>query len=414
VQCLSSNFTLNHILSFPIIDHSLYLIITLGRSFLSVGLSSTLDHSFTLDPSSHLISLTPNLSILASDLSSHPHILTSSHPHILTSSHLIIPHIQSSLLLILNPTSITKCILTIGKFNHTADKVKHIHHFSSGPEYANIPGRVTINDLPSELILNITRFIPDSINSSECHVVWPIQEDFPRYNSCSLLQLALCSHTLHRLVEPVINERFHHGYTSTKGFLLFLVRILARPDLGRYVRVFHVDGTRAPDLGTIIEDNYNDPRHIYREDLDGRYRFDFDLSYFSAEDLRAVRKKIAEASTTTQETYEWTIGVEKGDLNALIALILTLTPNLQVLDIDMWIRPDSVPQILPRMLAQAGKLQRERQLGHPLALWGLKKVVVRYHHAPDLDNIVYRLISLLIIPSVEILSAIHECAGQRG
>ncbi|OBT70973.1 hypothetical protein VF21_10044 [Pseudogymnoascus sp. 05NY08] len=295
--------------------------------------------------------------------------------------------------------------------NHPRDNVKRTHHFSV-PEHATIPGRVTINDLPSELLLNIIKHIPDSINSGEGHVVWPIQEDFPRYNSCSLLQLALCSHSLHRLVEPVIYERFHHGYTSTKGFLLFLVRILARPDLGRYVRVFHVDSTRAPGLGTIMEDSYDDPRHEYREDHDGRYHSDFDLSYFSAEDLGAVRKKIAEASKTTQEAYEWIISVEKGDLNALIALILALTPNLQVLDIDMWIRPDSAPPILPRMLAQAGKLQRERQLGHPFALWGLKKVVVRYHHAPDLDNIVYRLISLLIIPSVEILCAIHENAGR--
>jgi hypothetical protein len=195
--------------------------------------------------------------------------------------------------------------------NHTRDNVKHIHHFSSGPE-ANIPGRVTINDLPSELILNIIKYIPDSINSGEGHVVWPIEEDFPRYNSCSLLQLALCSHSLRRLVEPVIYERFHHGRkTSTKGFLLFLIRILTRPDLGRYVRVFHVDGTRAPGLGTIMADSYDNPRHVYREDHDERYHSDFDLSYLSAEDLRAVGKKIDEASTTTQESYEWAISVKK-------------------------------------------------------------------------------------------------------
>ncbi|OBT62716.1 hypothetical protein VE03_07079 [Pseudogymnoascus sp. 23342-1-I1] len=287
---------------------------------------------------------------------------------------------------------------------YAADNLKRIHHFSSGPEYAEISGRVTINDLPSELIVRISKYIPDSIISGK---------DFPRYNSRSLLQLALCSRRFYRLVEPVIYERFHHGAeTSTKGFLMFLVRILARPDLGRCVRVFCVDGTKAPGLGIIMEDDHDEMCHIYMEFCHGHYDSDFDVSYFTVEDLKAVRKKIAEASTTTLECYEWAAGVEKGDLNAMIALILTLAPNLQVLDIDTWTRPDSVPPILTRMLAQAGQLQRERQLGQPFALWRLKKVVVRYHHASAMDEIIHHLISLLTIPSVEILSAIHEDAVE--
>ncbi|OBT84025.1 hypothetical protein VE02_07094 [Pseudogymnoascus sp. 03VT05] len=296
---------------------------------------------------------------------------------------------------------------------HPRDNVKHIHHFSI-PEHANIPGRVTINDLPSELLLNIIRYIPDSINSGEGHVVWPIQEDFPRYNSRSLLQLALCSHYFHELTDPILYERFHHGTkTSTKGFLLFLKRILSRPDLGRSVRIFHMDGTEAPGLGVIIEEDYEDKYSTYKEDYDGYYDSDFDLSCFTAEDLKDVRKKIAEASTTTLECYEWAMAVEKGDLNALIAPILTLTPNLQVLDIDMWTRPDSVPPILTRMLAQAGQLQRERRLGHQFALWGLNKVMVRCYHALDVDDVIHHLTALLTIPSVEILCAIHEDGAEN-
>lgn len=105
-----------------------------------------------------------------------------------------------------------------------------------------------------------------------------------------------------------------------------------------------------------------------REETHEFYHSDFDVGCFTANVFKAIRKRIAEESTTTQDRYEWEVGVKEGDLNAMIALILTLTPNLQVLDIDMWTRPDTEPSILTRMLAQAGQLQRERQFGHPFAL----------------------------------------------
>ncbi|KFY47045.1 hypothetical protein V494_00220 [Pseudogymnoascus sp. VKM F-4513 (FW-928)] len=83
-------------------------------------------------------------------------------------------------------------------------------------------------------------------------------------------------------------------------------------------------------------------------------------------------------------------------------------PNLEVLDIDIWTNLDRGPSILMRTLDQAGRLQRERQLGHPLALWGLKKIVVRYYYNSNVQNIVLHLLSLLIIPSVESLCATDQ------
>lgn len=300
---------------------------------------------------------------------------------------------------------------------YPAKKLKHIHHFSSVPECANNPGRVTINDLPSELIVNIIRHVTNSIIDSdyvgdpnEDGVDSSIRKDFPLYNSRSLLQLALCSRYFHQLVEPILYERFHYNAQApTKGFLMFLVRILARPDLGRWVRVFHVDGTQGPGLGMVMDGNWYEFEG-YTEDYKDCFKSDFDVCCFTAEDLKAARKKIAEVGTTAKECYEWAMDVEKGDLNAMIALILTLTPNLRVLDIDIWTHPDSEPPILTQILGQTGRLQRERQLGHPLAFWGLKKVVVRYYYDIHIDNIVHHLIPLLTIPSVETLCTIDQNA----
>ncbi|KFZ09383.1 hypothetical protein V502_08788 [Pseudogymnoascus sp. VKM F-4520 (FW-2644)] len=296
-----------------------------------------------------------------------------------------------------------------------AEKKKRIHHFGPVPEFefANIPGRVTFNDLPSEVIIDIARHVAAGVDRSKIYGSYGY--DFPRYNSCFLLQLALCSRRLHHLVEPVLYERFHHGaMTSGKGLQLFLLRILARPDLGRCVKIFHVDDTRAPILGFIFSDDEDDNTYTFTEECVDLYETDFeDVICFTAEGLEAAGRKITEASTTTQESSEWVAGVEKRDLNAMIALILTLTPNLQVLDIDMWTRPDSVPAILTRMLGLVGQLQRERQRGNPLALWGLKKVVVRYLLASDFEIATHHLLSVLTIPSVEILCAIHEEAASN-
>lgn len=300
---------------------------------------------------------------------------------------------------------------------YPAKKFKRIHHFSSVLECANIPGRVTINDLPSELVVNIIRHVTNSIINSgyvgcshRDDIDSSIRKDFPLYNSRSLLQLALCSRYLHRLVEPIIYERFHYNAQApAKGFLLFLKQILARPDLGEWIRVFHVDGTQAPGLGMVIDEEQN-ILEFYTDNNKDDYKSDFDLCCFTAEDLKAVRKKIAEAGTTTGECYEWAMGVEKGDLNAMIALMLTLTPNLQVLDIDMWTHPYPLPSILTRMLDHTGRLQRERQLGNPLALWSLKEVVVRYYCNTYLEKTVHHLMSLLMIPSVEILCTIDQNA----
>ncbi|KFX98238.1 hypothetical protein V490_02388 [Pseudogymnoascus sp. VKM F-3557] len=303
-----------------------------------------------------------------------------------------------------------------------AKKLKRIHHFGSVPEYANIPGRVTINDLPPELVINIARNVANSIINSgyvsdryqneEEKDSLSLKKDFSLYNSRSLLQLGLCSRHFHRLVVPVLYERFHYNaQASTKGFVLFLIRILTRPDLGRWIKIFHVDGAQAPGLGMVLDRGDEFDCDPYRGTLDVIYKSDFDVRWFKVEDLQATRKKIAEVCATARDCYEWAMLVEKGDLNAMIALVLTLAPNLQVLDIDMWTYPRPLPSIITQILGQSGRLQRERQLEHPLAFFGLKNVVVRYYYDTDMKHTIHHLISLLMIPSVESLCVTDQSAA---
>lgn len=304
-----------------------------------------------------------------------------------------------------------------GEAVDTTQKLKRIDHFNSVSEYANIPWRVAIDGLPSELIVNIARHISNIVNNVEISVGYFTGEDLPRYNSRSLLQLALCSRYLHRVVEPVLYERFHYSpKTSAKGFQLFLTRILARPDLGKWVRVFHVDDTEAPNLGMLSGGllDYEEYYHYY-------YKTRFDVRQFTPEEMKATQKKIAETGMTDAECHWWALGVERMDLNAMIALVLTLTPNLEVLDIDMWTRPVGPQQLTP-MLDLIGRLQRERELGHPLALWGLKRVVVRYCYDENMadihgttvagygPDIILDIVSLLMIPTVESLCASNQIA----
>lgn len=148
--------------------------------------------------------------------------------------------------------------------------------------------------------------------------------------------------------------------------------------------------------------DYEEYYHYY-------YKTRFDVRQFTPEEMKAIQKKIAETGMADAECHWWALGVERMDLNAMIALVLTLAPNLEVPDIDMWTRPVGSQQITP-MLDLIGRLQRERQLGHPLALWGLKRVVVRYYYDENMadihsaaatgygPDIILDIVSLLMVP----------------
>jgi hypothetical protein len=247
--------------------------------------------------------------------------------------------------------------------------IRQAHSSTTSSVTAITPGRVTINNLPNEVIVSIIRHVPAYAKS-----------DFPVVPHCqhSLLQLALCSRSLHALVEPILYEYFHHNDKSPVcAVQLFLRMILVRPDLAQQVK----------GIRTMASDSEYD---------DGR----LDVSCFKVEDWARIRNKIEEVDGSTQERDEWVKDLEKGHWEAMAALILTLTPNLRILKFKEWPYDDSPYPNLMRTLSRARQLQVERQAENQFALWNLNKVM-QNHYDTEGGLSIDQLAPLLAIPSVK-------------
>ncbi|OBT68290.1 hypothetical protein VE03_02399 [Pseudogymnoascus sp. 23342-1-I1] len=148
-------------------------------------------------------------------------------------------------------------------------------------EFTYVPGNVTIDDLPDELIISIARFITMGINADARS-----GPDMDAAN-LSLLTPSLCSHRFHSLAEPK-----------------FLIRLLTRPDLGRRVRFIHW------------------------EDILG---YAFPVTCFGEEGWKTARNRIMGLYESPTERDAWDETVEEVGLEAIVALLFVLTPNLEEL-----------------------------------------------------------------------------------
>src|SRR5690349_14934034 len=90
---------------------------------------------------------------------------------------------------------------------------REFHHFTPVPEHASVPGRLTINDLPDELVVSIIEHVALRL---KVDVHYSIHEAFPfrPYDHRTLVNLALCSHRFHGLVEPILYKYFFRGRKS--------------------------------------------------------------------------------------------------------------------------------------------------------------------------------------------------------
>ena len=180
----------------------------------------------------------------------------------------------------------------------------------------------------------------------------------------SLLNLALCSHRFHELVEPILYSHFfyNHGITGNE-ILKFLVRILARPDLGRRVRT--IRSIASPDRVEYYESG---------ED----YATPAEYPYVTADDWARIRLHVA--ALGLQLKCDWVKAIEDGNWEAILAMILTLMPNLEVLELKEWRRTDKqyptkqVYYVLSEVFRQARQLQVDRQTQNPLGMWTLARV----------------------------------------
>jgi hypothetical protein len=119
----------------------------------------------------------------------------------------------------------------------------------------------------------------------------------------------LCSRQLHDLTEPILYAKF--GQRNSKSLLAFLCRLLARPDLANRVKLF---------TGTVCDKGPGEQ----------------DVSGFTDEDWTRVRAAVRAASINKEKETAWIDAIEEGIRNALTALFLCLTPNLEEIDLKEW------------------------------------------------------------------------------
>ena len=149
-------------------------------------------------------------------------------------------------------------------------------------------GSLCLYDFSNEILINIIKHI---------------------MHANSLLALALCSRRLYELTEPILYGEFEQ--TNDRSLPTFLRRILAQPDLASRTRLF---------TGTAPHD----------------WDAEMDISNFTEEDWTRVRAAVHAASIGKAQAASWIEAAEQGIWDALAALLLSVTPNLEELNLDGW------------------------------------------------------------------------------
>jgi hypothetical protein len=124
-----------------------------------------------------------------------------------------------------------------------------------------------------------------------------------------LLQLALCSHDLLEVAEPVLYTRFMPAHDRSLAF--FLCRLLSRPSLATCTQSF--SGLSLPRKKNVL-----------------------DVSRVEEKHWALVQDVIAKASKDKTEADLWTKATKRGAWDALVALFMCITPNLQELWFEEW------------------------------------------------------------------------------
>ncbi len=209
---------------------------------------------------------------------------------------------------------------------------------------------------------------------------------------CYLLSLARCSRRLHMIVEPVLYSHFHITKNASVGAVqiqIFLSRILERPDLAARVRVIHLAG----------------PDH----DLNNER---LDMSRLTGLDRLRIYQATFGAANTTKEARKWTKAIQDGNWDASVALLLTLVPNLEQLEIEAWQGMISGTPFIMQRLEHISNLQICSEVSN-LALRRLRRITIE-HDDPQYGGELTPLLPFLSIPSVKFFycRALDEAEGQ--
>jgi hypothetical protein len=250
---------------------------------------------------------------------------------------------------------------------------------------SNVLGPITLTSLAPEILLAIVEYV--GAFPVETTVVTERRVTAPQ----CLLYLALTCRKLHSIVEPILYAHFEtsDGTRSKEKLAKFMVTILARPDLAQRVRILHTwwhcdvreDFNYEPEDWTRVEAATHDVLPS-RENQPKYYHGFCDFAEELAEDIAS------------------------GYWDAIITLIVSRLPNLEVLNFEGWFnkddrRPPTVTfPIIMGAIERARDLQKRSELSSPLAMSNLRHITIK-HSKPKEEGIqIHWLFPFFNIPSV--------------
>ncbi|CAM6088997.1 unnamed protein product [Calypogeia fissa] len=227
---------------------------------------------------------------------------------------------------------------------------------------------VGIDDVSDEIVVQIIQRV-----GAGC------RGDDGEWRSRDLFNLAVCSRRFYQLVEPELYSEFVQNTSEIKyerHFLLFLKRILARPDLAQCLK----------RLWTTACSNKAESLLAVESEL-------------AEGDWKRIRKVVNEASRTEDEAARWIRALELGQWAAIMALLLSVTPNLEELEISEWSDHNLYYEHLLEALERARILQDSGKES-PFSMSKLRIVSVNYY---DMENgyKFEQVVSFLQLKSVE-------------
>lgn len=161
------------------------------------------------------------------------------------------------------------------------------------------PPRTNLNDLSNELLINIIRHVSSKVEVVQAH---------RPYGQRPLFLVSLCSKRLYHLTEPILYHRFVEEFLGNPNALqLFLKRIIVRPDLAKLVRVYHGYASNS-----LHHDHHLDVACLKEESISLK-----------------VKERVEQVSESAEEAREWMLSIAEGNWEAITALTLSLTPNIQ-------------------------------------------------------------------------------------
>lgn len=103
-----------------------------------------------------------------------------------------------------------------------------------------------------------------------------------------------------------------------------------------------------------------------------------DMSSLTNADRVLIQKAVLTASEGNEQAVDWFKAVEDGTWDSIMALILSLTPNIEELEFEGWNDNNDQYPFLIRAFERARNLQGQASLESQYSLRNLHKILIAY------------------------------------